>query len=148
MELIPQRVADQVRIEVIDLSPGSLGWKGSLLILFIGVLLLLMVYGTILDYGNSLRTSNVATCFSLVKNYQTLMTEKVNDNTRIFNGVRVLSILWIILGHSYFIRAGEIVMNIEAVPYLVAQKGTIMAYGAFFAVDVFFWLGGFLLCYL
>jgi peptidoglycan/LPS O-acetylase OafA/YrhL len=66
------------------------------------------------------------------------------NNFRIFNGIRVLSISWVIYGHSYLILALGM-KNVASFPILVKQTGWItLTPAAYFAVDVFFFIGGFL----
>lgn len=45
-------------------------------------------------------------CFSLTRNFPKLMNTDVSEKSiGCLHGVRVLTILWIILGHEYFLHA-------------------------------------------
>ena len=71
------------------------------------------------------------------------------DNTKLLDGFRALSITWVMIGHSYSTRITDIVNNPEDLPYAFGWASTaILGSGAFKAVDTFFWIGGFLKGYL
>ncbi len=94
-------------------------------------------------------------CFSLYTNIQKLFVSRSSEKTGaretldILNGVRVMSISWIVLGHVFVIKFGNsTLVNFENIgDWFKNPKGG-MVYGARFAVDVFFWLSGFLMAYL
>lgn len=84
-------------------------------------------------------------CFSLPDNYKQLMTTRTGP-LDFFNGVRALSILYVIFGHDYYLRNGAsrnpaYILDFVKIPYFL-----IIASG-FYAVDVFFWLSGFFLAF-
>lgn len=64
----------------------------------------------------------------------------------VFNGVKGLCMFWVILGHQYSVRLHNDVnaINIDA---QFKDWFYLSVYSAFFAVDVFFFLGGFLVAY-
>jgi len=95
-------------------------------------------------------------CFSLYTNVPKLFSsrsaEKVGqerDTLDILNAVRVMSMGWVILGHTYiyrfFIGAVKNPLQIEA---NLKDSKTAMIYAGLFSVDSFFWLGGFLMAFL
>lgn len=52
--------------------------------------------------------------FGCVRNYKQLMaptTKGKDDGTSVFNGIRVLSIAWVILGHTWFYFTGGALVN-------------------------------------
>jgi len=67
----------------------------------------------------------------------------------LMNGVRVMSICWVIVGHVVFLRGlNSAVYNYyEIGPYLSETKVALI-YGGEYAVDTFFWLSGMLMTYL
>lgn len=86
-------------------------------------------------------------CFSFYDNYQKLfkIEEPKGENASfvIFNGVRALTIIWVIYGHDEMIR-GRTAYNLSDVPYMLQQGGWItLCPAAYYAVDVFFFVGGF-----
>ena len=73
---------------------------------------------------------------------------KYNPESRlnVLNGVRALAMMWVVFGHEYSMILGE-VKNIlwmggkfAAWPFLIVEAGL-------FAVDTFFFVGGFLVAY-
>ena len=95
-------------------------------------------------------------CFSVYTNFKKLFASRSaeksgvpKDTLDILNGVRVLSIGWVILGHVYLLRLdfGPI-KNQNDLPDEFKKVKTAMIYGALFAVDTFFWLSGLLMAYL
>lgn len=62
----------------------------------------------------------------------------------IFNGMRVLSIIWVIYGHDYLITL-TLPSNPNDIVTLIESPGWVtLCPSAFFSVDVFFFIGGFL----
>ena len=90
--------------------------------------------------------------FSFYTNFNRLMQPTVSrsgENLAVLNGVRVLSIGWVILGHVYAYRVGSSPLaNIFDIPDIIDKPKFAIVYGAFYAVDTFFWMGGFLVAYL
>jgi peptidoglycan/LPS O-acetylase OafA/YrhL len=93
-------------------------------------------------------------CFSLYTNLKKLFvsrsSEKVGERETldIFNGVRVMSMGWVVLGHVFLQKVTYTALTNpgDLEDWLTNPKGA-MFYGAFFAVDTFFWLSGFLMAY-
>lgn len=70
------------------------------------------------------------------------------DNLKVLNGVRVLSMLYVVLGHAYFNVLLIPSSNPSHIPDLVHPIWFQIMPGGFFAVDVFFFLSAFLGVYL
>lgn len=94
-------------------------------------------------------------CFSLYTNIQKLLTSRslertgAFENLDILNSVRVISLCWIIFGHVYMLRAFYTALaNPEDALDWIKEVQGVLVYGAFYAVDVFFWLSGFLMGYI
>jgi len=90
--------------------------------------------------------------FSLISSCYSLTAQRVDDskngNLNSLNGVRLFSILWVVLGHSYqaftfgpLLNGQAAVSMIKRFPFLVILNGT-------FSVDTFFFLSGLLCSYL
>ena len=89
--------------------------------------------------------------FSLYKNIPVLMsTHQPAAAINNLNGMRVISMFWVILGHTYYFLLilggiGNLLYAFESfMPLFSAQAVT----NAFFAVDSFFYISGFLVAYL
>jgi hypothetical protein len=69
-----------------------------------------------------------------------------NDDLLIFNGIRMISFLQVVMGHEFYLH-----MNYMSNPndFQIVQNGTFMLFlsSCLYSVDVFFWLGGFFLAY-
>ena len=84
-------------------------------------------------------------CFAVDQNLKRLISIREGP-LDFFNGVRALSLLYVIFGHDYYLRAGmsqnpAYLLDFIRTPYFLII-GT-----AFYAVDVFFWLSGFFLAF-
>ena len=95
-------------------------------------------------------------CFSTYTNFKRLFSSRSNeklgtpkDTLDLLNGVRVMSIGWVVLGHVYLLRMtfGPIKNQNDLLDEFKHVK-TAMIYGALFAVDTFFWLSGLLMAFL
>ena len=67
-----------------------------------------------------------------------------NENLLILNGMRVLSIFWIVFGHDMWFRFMNIKNWMETIEILQTPGVPTLVPAAYFAVDTFFWIGGFL----
>ena len=102
--------------------------------------------------GKRERWVEVLVCFSVYTNYQKLLAARSGsrkDTLEILNGIRVMSMGWVILGHVYDLRAAlPPVKNPEDLPGVMKKSKTAFIYGAYFSVDTFFWMSGMLMAYL
>lgn len=94
-------------------------------------------------------------CFSLYTNAKKLFVSRCYEKTgeycnlEMFNGVRVMTMGWVILGNVFLTKLGytSLVNPTDVKNWYKETKGA-MIYGSFYSVDAFFWLSGFLLTYL
>uniref|UniRef100_A0A7M5UX06 Nose resistant-to-fluoxetine protein N-terminal domain-containing protein n=2 Tax=Clytia hemisphaerica TaxID=252671 RepID=A0A7M5UX06_9CNID len=88
-------------------------------------------------------------CFSILKNTRTLIsTSAPKDSIRSINGIRAISMTWVILGHVYFFGILTAPDNIVGV-FKVNERFTFQAIAnAYVSVDSFFFLSGFLVAYI
>jgi hypothetical protein len=64
----------------------------------------------------------------------------------IFNGIKAICMFWVIIGHEFSIRL-KYDVNITSIATKVEGFFYLFVTGAFLAVDVFFFIGGFLVAY-
>jgi peptidoglycan/LPS O-acetylase OafA/YrhL len=64
----------------------------------------------------------------------------------VFNGIKTFSMLWVIFGHLFSLRL-KYDVNIAGISSNVEKFFYVFVTGAFLAVDVFFFIGGFLVAY-
>jgi hypothetical protein len=93
-------------------------------------------------------------CFSVYTNLQKLFLSQSPEKTGtmktldIFNGVRVMSMGWVILGHVFTLRVYFAPsVNLDNLADWYKNPKGAMIYGAEYAVDAFFWLSEFLVAY-
>ena len=91
-------------------------------------------------------------CFSFNTNGKRLMdTDKVPGHMRFFDGIRVISMMWIVLFHVYLLSTNLFLKNpfkYEQMFYGESSFGYELILNAFPAADTFFFIGGFLAAYL
>ncbi|XP_071955722.1 nose resistant to fluoxetine protein 6-like [Antedon mediterranea] len=87
-------------------------------------------------------------CFSLLTNGRKILNTKQGEGSiSCLNGIRVISLTWVILGHSY-VFPFQLISNPVEIPNLLGRF-TFQAVGnATFSVDSFFFLSGLLVTYL
>lgn len=129
-----------------------------LMISFISVLAFICLGASIYDFlEKSERDHPIAALilsFSILSNMQKLLSSRSkektgNTNLDFLNSIRVLSIFWVILGHTYISNlVFAPLQNIDTAFKEISESQYILVYGAFYAVDTFFWLSGFLMAYI
>jgi len=89
--------------------------------------------------------------FNLIENSSKLLFARSKDgdkNLEILNGVRVLSIAWVILGHTFYYAMSGALANPLIPLELFRSFGFNLVSSGPYAVDIFFWLSGFLGVYI
>ncbi len=89
-------------------------------------------------------------CFDFAQNLQAIFAPagKQEPDLRVFNGIRVFSMLWVILGHTFYYSKNAFLTNIFEVSEFIKQFRYCYILGAPFSVDAFFFISGFLAAYL
>ena len=64
-----------------------------------------------------------------------------------FNGIKALCMLWVIFGHTYSFSLNAGVTNFITLQYQTNGWLFLFIQAGYFAVDVFFYIGGFLMAY-
>eukprot|EP00013_Stygamoeba_regulata_P005333 CAMPEP_0177631156 /NCGR_PEP_ID=MMETSP0447-20121125/1596_1 /TAXON_ID=0 /ORGANISM="Stygamoeba regulata, Strain BSH-02190019" /LENGTH=583 /DNA_ID=CAMNT_0019132615 /DNA_START=161 /DNA_END=1912 /DNA_ORIENTATION=+ len=86
-------------------------------------------------------------CFSVIQNFPRLLVP-IPGNFGVLNGIRVLSMLWVILGHAYVFRLSTFQNVTYVLPDLLYERWTFqLILNATYSVDTFFLLSGFLVGY-
>ncbi|CEM26546.1 unnamed protein product [Vitrella brassicaformis CCMP3155] len=87
--------------------------------------------------------------FSLTDNWHKMLsTHRSGDAVCCLDGLRSLSILWVLLGHTFLMAGAAVPLtNLTDTIQVVGRFSFQLVVGAFFAVDTFFFLSGFLLAY-
>ncbi|KAJ5066802.1 o-acyltransferase [Anaeramoeba ignava] len=142
----------------------ALDWRASIMITTIIILVLIGIIGTIIDYqyfvdkeekvnekNNSVQNPKwmmILKQFSFILNFKQL-TQEHPQSIKFLNGLRVISMLWIMLGHTYSYTldiAG--IINVSSIVDIFRRFTFQIIPGAQFGVDTFFFLSGFLVSYL
>jgi len=164
-----QKLQNSQGVEIVSTKDYNLGFGGVFMLIVAIVLVLFSLAGSLVYALNVPKesssqemstegsppsvselpvSSSVLLNFSLQSSWKALFKDHSSGTTDIFNGVKVMSICWIILGQVYYLRSSGVVNNVEDLPYIAGHATTAFGYGAYFAVDTFFWVGGFLAGYL
>lgn len=90
-------------------------------------------------------------CFDARKNFEKIIKIKYTDtydfNLEIFNGIRVMMMLYVVYGHS-FLFGTTYIDNLTDVQELIKDWWLLVLYAALYSVDVFFYMSGFLFAYI
>ncbi|CAI2359170.1 unnamed protein product [Moneuplotes crassus] len=139
----------------------SMSTGAILVLIFTGFVGLLWFCGILITYTNigsngNFRSNKIEerkTTWALalhswnpIFNLQKLFTvkEEGDKTLSVLNGVRVLSIGWVILGHSFAFLSISVVKNIQTLGVLFDSDFFSIVPGGIYAVDTFFFLSGFL----
>lgn len=86
----------------------------------------------------------IVQCFNLPSTMKIFVYK--HNYLNIFNGIKTICMFWVIFGHQFSVRL-KYDVNIAGIPSQVEQFFYLFVSGAFLAVDVFFFIGGFLVAY-
>ena len=139
---------------------GTLSYGAICMLVFIGTIVTISMQATFTDYflggeNENYRALQYLLCFSLTKNVKRLFTPRAQerlgkkDSLEFLDGVRVLSIGWVILGHTAInYLEFTVTSNFDNVLDNADQPIFLLGYAGFYAVDTFFWISGVLMAYL
>ena len=116
-------------------------WVLFATIMLLSVLVLLVLASTFIS---SMADHKIMGCFAIQNSMKIFDYKPSRLNT--LNGVRSLMMLWVILSHEYsfFIGVSE---NTMSIPQILSRWQFLIVESGFFAVDAFFFIGGFLVAY-
>jgi len=92
--------------------------------------------------------------FSVSKNVKSLLAKPRGDVLDCLDGIRTLSIFWVVFGHTFIFETQDLAFSNYIDILGINHQGWIASLpaqsltGAYFAVDTFFFLSGFLACYI
>lgn len=117
---------------------------GVLVILFfLAVMTILMFIGTTI-----LKDNKIFSPFNILKNFNTIITVRNPNQTynhlRVFDGVRFLSSGWVVFGHCFYLPMGFGTRNLLDITFLSKSWYSPFLLSAYYSVDVFFFMSGFL----
>ena len=117
---------------------------------FMGFIILLCIISCFIKDPSKSETDvslckRIIKCFDISKNFMAIF--KITDNEpdlKVLNGIRVLSMLWVILGHTFFHAKSSYVSNIMDIKDFMQTFWYCYILNASYSVDVFFFMSGFL----
>lgn len=110
---------------------------------------LLLILGTVVDIVDSTDNNSILRCFSVYTNGKKLFYSKTGEDSLLcLNGLRVLSMMLIILGHRLIMTNGMPAVNTIVLESWMATWYNYIFIGLGFAVDTFFTISGLLVVYL
>lgn len=117
------------------------GFAFYLTVTLLGIYVMCVLASTLVK---ALRKAQFVGAFNLHKSLQ--IFEYKEHKFNVFNGIRSFCMMWVILGHLYSVRIQNNV-NELSVEGQVVGPFFVWVLASFFAVDVFFYIGGFLVAY-
>lgn len=108
------------------------------------VLALIALLTVIFSIGHKLTKNQILNSFTVQNNIKAFSHKAHNFN--IFNGIKSLCMFWVILGHTFQVRMQNNV-NMLTLEHRTRTPFYLSIFNAFFAVDTFFFMGGFLFSY-
>jgi peptidoglycan/LPS O-acetylase OafA/YrhL len=91
--------------------------------------------------------NSIVSSFTLVSTLKNLMKTRENNKLGCINGLKVLCFSWVVYGHCFVYKSYSSVVNIEKVPEVMKTWWLEIGNAAFFSVDIFFFITGFLMSY-
>ncbi|XP_044749794.1 uncharacterized protein LOC123310390 [Coccinella septempunctata] len=110
---------------------------------------ILLIFGTLADLLDPTDNNAILRCFSMYSNGKKLFSSKTGEDSLLcLNGLRVLSMMLIILGHRFIMTNGMPAVNKIAIERWKESLENYIFIGLGFAVDTFFTISGLLVVYL
>ncbi len=121
--------------------------RGVVLGFFLALLLLTIAASFLAPALKDKPAGKFLRCFSFRDNFVKIMSTKEPENANLtfLNGVRVLSVLWIVFAHGNWLRIMNVRNWVSEIDILETAGIPTILCAAYYGVDVFFWIGGFLL---
>ncbi|XP_044737961.1 nose resistant to fluoxetine protein 6-like [Chrysoperla carnea] len=127
------------------------GGDWTVLVIFIGIACFVLcstIYDVYLHYTEKESTQKILIAFSWFSNFKSLIRiNKNSDQLPCLNGIRFLSILWIMHGHELLTFMGKEIVNQNEIFQWAQNLWSWFTIGSSVSVDSFFVLSGCLLMY-
>jgi len=124
------------------------------IIAIILIFVIFFIFNIISSYINNRKPNTalqkVISSFNFKKNFEDYFTNKVQgeDGIKCLNGLRIIFMSWVVLGHTFSNGKKYPPSNILGIYNLLIEFKYAYIYNSTLAVDGFFFLSAFLLCYL
>jgi hypothetical protein len=141
----------QIPLEIIDINSDSehytfpLSWVSYLTIFILMAIAVLVFTATVKGYKAKLKNKWLQ-CFDVFTNLKHFDVRPKEDLNAL-DGVRALSMMWVVIGHSFSIFIAAIV-NITDYSHLASHPFELVLMAGILSVDVFLALGGFFLAFI
>lgn len=147
---------DAVRFIDVDEKNAELGTASPLTFILMILGIAAVIIGAVCTYLDYKLTEGkysgntghpLIECCSLARNAKFLFYSKntVDINLEVLNGVRVLSMFWVIFGHTFDYFNVSPISNIQDMPDYIKNNYWLQTFAAgTFSIDVFFFMSGFL----
>ena len=123
------------------------------------IIICIVIFSTIVDIHSNendrrSKSLKILLCFSLKVNGKVLLSASRERNGKkdpleVLNAVRVMSLGWVLLGHVCLVIVKKTIISnySEVMDVLISFEYTFV-FALYYAVNTFFWLSGFLMCFL
>ncbi|XP_071559721.1 nose resistant to fluoxetine protein 6 isoform X1 [Temnothorax nylanderi] len=119
----------------------------SILVLFALIIIASTGYDIVMQRRAS-ASEGIFAAFSLYKNGKELLkTDRRPGSIRCLDGLRFISICWIIYGHTYYMKVVDVNMNLTQIPRMHHDWNNMLVLNGNIVTDTFFLLSGLLLAY-
>lgn len=121
---------------------------------FIGIVIVVNIIATVYkapeDPNGTVSTKmKVLKCFDIRKNWSAILSTNSNEpDLKVLNGLRVFSMAWVILGHTFFHTKNGFATNFFDVADFIKDIDYSHILSAPYSVDIFFFMGSFLAVYI
>lgn len=133
----------------------KLDWFGYIFIVVASIYVLLNILGTLHTLiftnkkKNELKLGHILRCFSILDNGKDLLSTKTPRGAiKVLDGIRVISTLWVLLGHSFDFAITRLDNMATGGQQIINGFGYMAIINGSFSVDTFFCIGGLLTAYL
>lgn len=139
--------AKVVVVDVKEYEAEKFSWPAVFSIVFLAALGILVGFSTI--YNQLFASQSIFHCFCISDNWSKIINVPGDSNTlSVFNGIRVLSMLLICLGHNYSFSFTGPTVNPARAFDIFKDFWPHFVFISFYMVDMFFVISGFLVAYL